>query len=106
MRRLLARSMIKLRFPIREPDFGDGCTWAPDSIGGVSIVHCCSQHDKEYELGGDPIFRRLADLGLRDCVRCTLKAASSRVANALADVAARGIYRAVRIFGRFFWDER
>lgn len=54
------------------PFSSDGCSGSPDSIVGLSFVHCCVAHDLEYWVGGTKIQKNQADENLKQCIQRTI----------------------------------
>lgn len=71
----------------------DGCTAAPDKIGGChQFVDCCAEHDFYY--GNDVgVSRTEADWNFYQCLRARCPQVSALY------------YIAVRVFGGFLWDD-
>ncbi len=51
------------------PFTSDGCSSAPNTIFGESLMQCCVAHDLKYWKGGTEIQKFRADIGLFRCVR-------------------------------------
>ncbi len=73
----------------------DGCTFAPDTINGISLKPPCKKHDDAYDAGGSWEDRLAADTQLR------------------TDIEAKGMpvvaaiyYHAVRLFGGRRWPHK
>lgn len=68
---------------------GNGCTCAPNRIGGADLRPACHFHDYAYDQGGDEADRLLADATFyRNLLRCGVTQAWANV-----------YYRRVRLHG-------
>lgn len=68
---------------------GNGCTCAPNRIGGADLRPACHFHDFAYESGGDEADRLLADATFyRNLLRCGVSRSWANV-----------YYRRVRLHG-------
>lgn len=80
-----------------KPEFGDGCTFSPDGFvlksKYVSVVPCCVAHDRAYDSGGTEEERKNADKEFHKCLKCKIGWFRAWI-----------YYRAVRRFGRFFFN--
>ena len=72
----------------------NGCTRAPDRIGGADLRAACHFHDYHYGLGGDETDRQRADdMLFRNLIRCGLSPAKANL-----------YYRRVRVLGTWFFS--